>query len=114
MIKLNAIGWIALATAMAGCFATPAHAEPAPESIGDAITQALFNQSGDVYRNAGIDRQATLFFGLSYPDKEDLNDTRVVDKIYQDAIRQRASEPIRTADLPNPFNSSLLTNTPKN
>jgi hypothetical protein len=114
MIKLKTIGFIIAAVAMAGCFTPQAHAQQAPGTVADAISRALFDQSGDIYRNAGVDRQATLLFGLSFPDHEALNDTKSVHNIYQDAIRQRGSAPVRTTDLPNPFNSSLLTNPPKN
>jgi hypothetical protein len=113
MIKLKTIGLVAIAIAAAGCFAPQAHAQEAPEPLTEAITKALFNQSGDIYRNAGIDRQATFLFGLSYPEHEYLNDAQSVNKIVKDVFRQRASEPIRTTDLPNPFTSSLLTNPPR-
>ena len=109
MMKLKTICFVALAVATAGCYAPPVQAEPMTE----AIARELFNQSGDIYRNIGIDRQATLLFGLSYPDLEAVNDSRAVDRIYQEAIRQRGGEPIRTADLPNPFTSSILTTPPK-
>jgi hypothetical protein len=106
MMNLKTICLAALAVAAAGCYAPQAQAEP----ITDAITNAMFRQSGDTYRNTGIDRQATLLLGLSYPDLEAVSDARSVDNIYQDVIRQRGGAPIRTADLPNPFTSSLLTN----
>jgi hypothetical protein len=109
MMKLKTICFAALAVAAAGCYAPQAQAEP----ITEAINNAMFRQSGDTYRNTGIDRQATLLFGLSYPDLEAVNDARSVDNIYKDLIRQRGSAPIRTADLPNPFTSSLLTNPPQ-
>ena len=110
MMKLQTIACAALAVVAAGCFAPQASAQ----SVPDSINKALFRESGDIYRNAGIDRQATLLFGLSFPDTEALNDTQSIHNIYIDNIRQRGSEPVRTADLPNPFTSSLLTNPPKN
>jgi hypothetical protein len=109
MMKLKTICFAALAVAAAGCYAPQAHAE----SVPDAITSALFRQSGDTYRQTGIDRQATLLLGLSYPDLEAVSDARSVDNIYKDLIRQRGGTPVRTADLPNPFTSSLLTNPPQ-
>ena len=109
MMKLKTICFAALAVAAAGCYAPQAQAEP----ITDAINNAMFRQSGDTYRNTGIDRQATLLFGLSYPDLEAVSDARSVDNIYKDLIRQRGGAPIRTADLPNPFTSSLLTSPPQ-
>ncbi len=104
MMKFKTLGFLALAIAAAGSFAPQAHAG----TVADEIARAMFSQSGDIYRNTGIDRQATLLLGLSFPDHEALNDTRTVNQIYQDAIRQRGSTPVRTTDLPNPFSSSLL------
>ncbi len=113
-MKFQAIGFVVLAVVATGCFAPQVHAEEPVGTVSDAITRAIFNQSGDIYRNTGIDRQATLLFGLSFPEHEYLSDAQSVNKIYQDALRQRASEPIRTVDLPNPFIGSLLTSPPKN
>ena len=110
MIDFKTISCVTLAAIAASCFAPKVHAE----TVSDAMGKAIFNQSGDIYRNAGIDRQATLLFGLSFPDNEALNDTQSVHNIYIDNIRQRGSEPVRTADLPNPFTGSLLTSPPKN
>ena len=110
MINFKTIGCVALAAVAASCFAPKVQAETVSEAMGKAI----FNQSGDLYRNAGIDRQTTLLFGLSYPDKEYLGDAQSIGRIYDDALRQRGSEPIRTEDLPNPFTESLLTMPGKN
>jgi hypothetical protein len=104
MINFKTIGCVALAAVAASCFAPKVQAETVSEAMGKAI----FNQSGDIYHNAGIDRQVTLLFGLSQPDKEYLSDAQSIGRIYNDALRQRASEPVRTEDLPNPFNGSLL------
>jgi hypothetical protein len=113
MMKLKTIGFAALTIATVGCFAPQVHAEPTSEPVGDAITRALFKESGDIYHNASIGRQATLLFGLSYPEHEYLNDAQAVGKIYKDAIRQRVNSVVTTQDLPNPFTSSLLTNPPQ-
>jgi hypothetical protein len=106
MLKLKTIGCLALAVAAAGCLAPQAKAD----TIAEEMNRAMFAQSGDFYRNTGIDRQATLLLGLSYPDLEAVGDARSVDRIYQEGIRQRASDPVRTTDLPNPFNTSILAN----
>jgi hypothetical protein len=114
MMKLQSISFVVLAVVAASCFAPQAHAEQAQGTVADAVNRAIFNQSGDIYRNTGIDRQATFLLGLSYPEHEYLNDAQSVNKIYQDVLRQRASNPVRTTDLPNPFTESLLTSPPKN
>jgi hypothetical protein len=109
MLKFKTICCLTVAVAATAYFVSPAKAD----TIADAMANAAFAQSGDTYRNTGIDRQATLLFGLSYPDLDGVNDARSIDNIYKDGLRQRGGEPINTADLPNPFNSSLLTNPPK-
>jgi hypothetical protein len=109
MIELPKICCLALTVAATSCFAAQAQAETIP----DAINRATFEQTGDTYRNTGIDRQFTMLLGLSYPDNNGIADARSVDNIYQDLIRQRAGVPIRTRDLPDPFTSSLITNPAK-
>ncbi len=111
MIKLKSIG-VLLAAAIAGCFAAPAQAnEASPENISESITRAFFNQTGDIYRNRGIDRQATFLFGLSYPENEYTSDAAAVEKLYKQGMYQQggSGKVVRTEDLPNPFNSSIRT-----
>jgi hypothetical protein len=113
VIKLQSISVLVLAAAVAGCFAAPVLAEepPTPENISESVTRALFNQSGDIYRNRGIDRQATFLFGLSYPENEYTSDAAAVEKLYKAGMYQQggSGKVIRTADLPNPFSSSIRT-----
>jgi hypothetical protein len=112
VIKLQSIGVLVLAAAVAGCFAAPVRADEAsPENISESITRAFFNQSGDIYRNRGIDRQATFLFGLSYPENEYTSDAAAVEKLYRSGMYQQggSGKVIRTADLPNPFSSSIRT-----
>jgi hypothetical protein len=109
MMKLHAICCAALTIAATSCFSAQAQAETIP----DAFNRATFAQSGDTFQSTEIGQQFTMLVGLSYPDNNVVNDTRAIDDIYQDLIRQRVSTPIRTADLPDPFSSSLLTNPAK-
>jgi hypothetical protein len=113
VIKLQSIGVLVLAAAVAGCFAAPVRAEepPTPENISESVTRALFNQSGDIYYNRSIFRQATFLFGLSYPEHEYTSDAAAVEKLYKQGMYQQggSGKVLRTADLPNPFNSSIRT-----
>ncbi len=112
MIKLQSIGVLVLAATVAACFAAPAQADEAsPENISESITRAFFNQTGDIYRNRGIDRQATFLFGLSYPENEYTSDAAAVEKLYRQGMYQQggSGKVVRTADLPNPFSSSIRT-----
>ncbi len=112
MMNLKSICWMALAVAATGCFATQAHADET-QKITEAMNRAVFQDSGNFYENTGIGRQASLLFGLSFPDHESVNDAYAVHKMSQDLSSQRAGTPVVTADLPNPYNSSLLTNPPR-
>ena len=108
MMNFKTLGVLALAVAAATCFANQAQAQETT-TLPAAIERAFSNDSGDIYRNRGIDRQATFLFGLSYPEHETFNDSQAVNRIVKDAIRQRANTPILTQDLPNPYTSSVLT-----
>jgi hypothetical protein len=109
MMKLKAIGLVTLAVAAVGYLAPQAQAQQTPENIADAMTRAIFDRSGDIYRNSGIDRQTTLLFGLSYPEQEYLSDAQSIERLYREGMRQQAAKDnvVRTADLPNPFNTSV-------
>jgi hypothetical protein len=108
-MKLQFVSSIAIAIAASSCFTGVAHAQSVPANISDEITRALFSQSGDIYRNRGLDRQATLLFGLSFPEHEYFNDAQAVNKIYTEGMRRQGLQDgvIRTQDLENPYDTSI-------
>jgi hypothetical protein len=107
-MQIKTIGLVTLAVAAIGYFAPQAQAQESPENITDAMNRAVFEQSGNIYYNSGIYRQTTLLFGLSYPDQEYLNDSQAINRVYREGMRQQTSKTsIRTADLPNPFDTSI-------
>jgi hypothetical protein len=108
-MKLLSVGLMTFAIAASSSLASLAQAQSVPKDIGDEITRALFSQSGDIYRNRGIDRQATLLFGLSQPEHEYFNDAQAVNKIYTEGMRRQglADGVIRTQDLENPYDTSI-------
>ncbi len=114
MIQFKTIGLVTLAVAAVGCFAPQAQAQTAPENIGDAMNRAIFDRSGDIYHNTGIVRQFTQMVGISYSDNEYLSDAQSVERIYREGMRQQTAKDnyIRTADLPNPFTSSIRSPNP--
>jgi hypothetical protein len=107
-MKLHTVGLTICAIAVACLSGNAVKAEP----VADTISNALFEQSGDIYRNRGIDRQATLLFGLSFPEHEFMNDAKSVERLYREGMRQQGSNDgvIRTTDLANPFTTSVRTN----
>jgi hypothetical protein len=107
-MQMKTIGLITLAVAAIGCFAPQAQAQPTTENIADTMNRAVFEQTGDIYYNSGIYRQTTMLLGLSYPDQEHLNDSKAINRIYREGMRlQTSKSPLRTADLPNPFDTSI-------
>lgn len=108
-------------TATASFFAKSAIAQTNPSTIGtgesipDAINRAFFSDSGDIYRNASIRRQAQFLFGIgtparsAFPENEIRRDAERIEGIYRNLLEQQvSSDPtIRTPDLTNPFNTSL-------
>jgi hypothetical protein len=84
------------------------------------FNQAVSRNSGSAFRSQSFLGQTSFFLGISYPWPLKLNafpealiadDARRINQVYQEAlIRQVSSDPvIRTPDLINPFNTSILT-----
>ncbi len=89
---------------------------PSPnESTADTIERAYFKNDPTFFRDQSIPRQFNKIFGVgtviknSYPENEQRRDTELADTIYKDALRQQSGgKTMRTRDLPNPYNSSIL------
>ena len=87
------------------------------ETPGDVFNRAYFNNDRDFYNNQSYQREINLIFGPgsllrnSFPENEIARDAELVNAVYHDALYQQvSSDPyIRTPDLPNPYNSSLIT-----
>ncbi|MBW4599549.1 MAG: hypothetical protein KME29_08015 [Calothrix sp. FI2-JRJ7] len=89
---------------------------PGYETAADAMERAFYKNSPNYYRNQGINRDIDLILGTgtpfrsSFPEKEIERDADLVNALYRDVIMQQAmNDPyIRTPDLPNPYNTSLM------
>jgi hypothetical protein len=84
------------------------------------FNQAASRSSGSAFKSQSFLGQLSFFLGMSYPWPHGVNafpealiadDARRVNEVYQETLlRQVASDPlIRTPDLINPFNTSILT-----
>lgn len=87
--------------------------EPRPnETIAETFQRAFFKHNPNFYRNRSTAQQLELIFGFdgSFPEKDSYRDGRLVNQLYNAVLEQQAaSDPtIRTPDLPNPFNTSIL------
>jgi hypothetical protein len=88
-------------------------AQPSAEAvrtIPQAFEDAYFRNSQDFYHNHQVPRNLTWFLG-PFPENEIANDGKAVNRLYEDALAQQASNDplIRTPDAENPYQSSLLT-----
>lgn len=80
------------------------------QTIPEKFDEVYFRRSPDYFTNRSIIRQL-LFLTGPFPENEVASDARGVSNLYYETIsRQLNNFPIvRTPDLPNPFNESLLT-----
>jgi hypothetical protein len=107
--------FILVATAVPSV-ATAQESAPNYETASEAMERAFFKNSPNYYRNQGINRDIDLILGTgtplrsSFPEKEIERDAALINSLYRDIIMQQAmNDPyIRTPDLPNPYNTSLM------
>jgi hypothetical protein len=97
--------------------ATIANAQPAVQpsaeavrTLPQAVEDAYFRNSENFYRNRQVPNNLTWFLG-PFPENEIAADGRAVNRLYEDALAQQVSNDplIRTPDLENPYQSSVLT-----
>jgi hypothetical protein len=124
--------WKSLSYAIIGAiastvFATAVKAEPmfnnyptTYQPFAEEFMRAASRTSGDVFKNKSLLGQMSTYLGVSFPWPNSINgfpetlmtnDARLVNKLYRDGmLRQTNSGPIiRTADLINPYSTSILT-----
>lgn len=83
------------------------------ESIPEAFDNAFTEKSGDSFERNALPGTFKSIFGLPvFPEDAIARDAEDVDKLYRQILfEQVASDPIlRTPDLRNPFNTTLLSN----
>lgn len=83
----------------------------ANETIAEAFNRAYFQESPDFYRNRSFKRQLDWMFGSNgFVDNEIIRDAEHVNNLYEAVLEQQVSSdpPIRTRDLRNPYETSIL------
>ncbi len=105
-----------MALAAASTVSTAAMAQEKPTttfkplvSIPDAVDRAFFG-SAESFQDVG--RQTGALIGVpKFPENAIARDAAHVHRIYRDLLHQQVSSGpiIRTVDLPNPYNTSILT-----
>ncbi len=86
------------------------------ETLSETFNRAFFTNDPEFFRNRSLKRQVDLILGVgslsrnSFLESEILRDAKLIDIVYQDALEQQVSRDpiIRTPDLPNPYETSIL------
>lgn len=111
-INFNRLGSVLVIIVAATGFHPPAIAQTkANETLGDAFERTYFNNDPNFFQNRSFKRQLNWMFGINgFPDNEINRDAAQIHDLWQTTlIQQTASDPvIRTRDLPNPYNTSIL------
>ncbi|WP_392534566.1 hypothetical protein [Nostoc sp. C117] len=118
-IKLKAFGGLLILLAAGIVFPSVASAEsatPNNETTSDVFEKAFFSHDRNFYENGSLKRQLDSLlgsgpgFGGSFPENEIARDGELVNTLYHDVLTQQAgNDPyIRTPDLPNPYDTSLM------
>jgi hypothetical protein len=88
------------------------------DSLNEVFERAFFHNMNSYYESTGILDQINTQLGIypfkvpaAFPENQIARDGELLHEIYKDALQQQSSLPrVRTRDLPNPFDTSLLEN----
>jgi hypothetical protein len=88
------------------------------DSLNEVFERAFFHNMDSFYESTGILDQINTQIGIypfkipaAFPENQIARDGELLHEIYKDALQQQSSLPnVRTRDLPNPFDTSLLEN----
>jgi hypothetical protein len=89
---------------------------PNYETTNDVFERAFFRHDRNFYENGTPKRQLDSLLGSgsgfrnSFPENEIARDAELINTVYRDVLTQQVgNDPyIRTPDLPNPYDTSLL------
>ncbi|MCC5646717.1 hypothetical protein LC607_28135 [Nostoc sp. CHAB 5824] len=118
-IKLKTLGGLLVLLAAGIAFPSVASAQTETsnyETTNDVFERAYFRHDRNFYENGSLKRQLDSFlgsgsgFGGSFPENEIARDAELVNTLYHDVLTQQVgNDPyIRTPDLPNPYDTSLM------
>ncbi|BAZ44362.1 hypothetical protein NIES4102_13700 [Chondrocystis sp. NIES-4102] len=107
-IKFTKLSTVLLIASIFSLFSTEAIAET--KSLDQAFKEAYFSRGKNAFQQSTIFGQINAILGFTgFPDQHINVDSKKVDTLYQEAMRQQAKTGRRiiTEDLPNPYNTSL-------
>lgn len=82
------------------------------ESIQEKFWRAYTTNSGDFFRSVSIPNQFNIILGFDqFPENQIEKDASILGILTKDYLQHiTISEPLRTRNLPNPYQESILTN----
>ncbi|MBE8989722.1 hypothetical protein [Nostoc sp. LEGE 12450] len=118
-IKFKTLGGLLVLLAAGIAFPSVAFAQtetPRTETTSDVFERAFFSHDRNFYENGSLKRQLDSLlgsgssFGGSFPENEIARDAELVNTLYHDVLTQQVgNDPyLRTPDLPNPYDTSLI------
>ena len=117
-LNLRAMGGFCILMAASIGFPSVALAETETynyQTPNEIFERAFFKNNPDFYRNNSLGRDLDWILGPgisknSFPENEMARDGKLVNIVYRDIMQQQVgNDPyIRTRDLPNPYNSSVI------
>ncbi|QKQ77295.1 hypothetical protein [Nostoc sp. TCL240-02] len=118
-IKFKTFGGLLVLLAASIAFPSVAFAQtetPRTETTSDVFERAFFSHDRNFYENGSLKRQVDSLlgsgssFGGSFPENEIARDAELVNTLYHDVLTQQVgNDPyLRTPDLPNPYDTSLI------
>lgn len=112
-INFNRLASILVIVVAATGFHPAAFAQPkANQTLGDAFNRTYFKNEPNFFQNRSFKEQLNWMFGINGFSDSDINrDAAQIHELWQTSLTQQtASDPVlRTRDLPNPYNTSILT-----
>ncbi len=117
-LKFKALNSLLVLFATAIAFPAVANETEAPnyQTTSDTFEGAFFQNSPNFYSSDTFRSNIDFLFGPgslfrnSFPENKIARDAELVNIVYRDVLYQQVSNDpyLRTPDLPNPYNSSLL------
>jgi hypothetical protein len=86
--------------------AAPAKAD----TLADQMDKMFAANTGDIFYNTTTWRQAQLLLNTPTVEGEYNKDSQAMENLYRAGMKAQTGTPVSTADLPNPFNTSIQTN----
>ena len=118
-IKFQSLSGLLILLAVGITFPSVVVAEseaPNYETTNDVFERAFFRHDRNFYENGTPKRQLDSLLGSgsgfrnSFPENEIARDAELINTVYRDVLTQQVgNDPyLRTPDLPNPYDTSLL------